>query len=80
MGYTELIMIISGFIGSLGFALLFNIRGKRFIATGFGGLLATVLYVLFDKLIQTEAITYFLVAVIIAKGWICAECNKRFAG
>lgn len=74
MGYTELIMIISGFIGSLGFALLFNIRGKRFIATGFGGLLATVLYVLFDKLIQTEAITYFLVAVIIA---IYAEIMAR---
>lgn len=53
---------------------MFNIRGKRFIATGFGGLLATVLYVLFDKLIQTEAITYFLVAVIIA---IYAEIMAR---
>ena len=74
MEYNELIMIFSGFIGSLGFALLFNIRGKRFIATGFGGLLATILYVVFGNLIPSEALVYFLVAVIIS---IYAEIMAR---
>ena len=74
MGYDDLIKIISGFIGSLGFAILFNIRGKRLVATGFGGLISIVLYVLFCNIIEAEAINYFLVAVIIS---IYAEIMAR---
>ena len=44
MSLTEIIQIITGFIGSLGFAVLFNIRGKRLIAAAFGGFLSWTLF------------------------------------
>ena len=74
MELNELIKIFSGFIGSLGFALLFNIRDKRLIATGLGGLLASILYIVFCRLLPSEALNYFLVAAIIS---IYAEIMAR---
>ena len=37
MTKTEILQILSGFAGSIGFCILFNIRGKRFVATAIGG-------------------------------------------
>ncbi|MBQ8649242.1 MAG: threonine/serine exporter family protein [Clostridia bacterium] len=62
----ELIQIITGFIGSCAFAILFNIRGKRFAATAFGGFLSWLLFVILSRIIQTEALNYFIVAALIS--------------
>ena len=66
MSKTEIIQIITGFIGSFGFALLFNIRGKRLAAATTGGFLSWLLFVLLDGAVGNEVIRYFLVAVLIS--------------
>lgn len=63
---AEIIQIISGFVGTLGFAVLFNIRGARFIFGGIGGFLSWLLFVLFSRILPSEPINYFLVAMLIS--------------
>ena len=62
MTCAELIQIVSGFIGSLGFAVLFNVRGKRLVAASLGGLFSWLLFVLIGKIVESEVIAYFIVA------------------
>lgn len=40
------IQLISSFFGSVGFALMFNLRGKKVLWTAFGGFLAWFVYLL----------------------------------
>ena len=61
---TALIQIITGCIGAAGFALLYNIRGKRFVFSALGGLLATLFYVGFGLFIENEILSYFICAVL----------------
>lgn len=74
MTKAELIQIISGFIGTLGFTVLFNIRGKRLVFTALGGFLSWTLFVIFSKFIQSEPLNYFLVALTVS---IYAEVMAR---
>ena len=71
---NEIIQIIMGFIGSLGFGILFNVRGKRLIFASIGGLLSWGLFVLFSMFLKSEPLNYFLVALIIS---IYAEIMAR---
>lgn len=66
MTQQQIIQILSGFIGILGFAVLFNIRGKRFVFAGLGGLLSWLMFVLLSRMIPSEPVNYFLVAVLIS--------------
>lgn len=66
MNNTEIIQIIAGFISSLCFGILFNMRGKRLFATAFGGLIALCLFLLLSQSITNEPIVYFLVSVFIS--------------
>ena len=66
MTLQELIQILSGFVGSLCFGILFNMRGKRLIAASFGGLLSWGLFVMISYFIPSEPINYFLVAAVIS--------------
>ena len=66
MTSTELIQIVAGFVGTLGFAVLFNIRGKRFVFAGLGGLLSWILFILLNRVIPNEPVCYFFVAVMIS--------------
>lgn len=61
-----LIQIISGFVGTVGFAVILNIRGKRLLVTALGGLGAWALYLLLGMLIPGEPIRYFLVALTVS--------------
>lgn len=58
----EIIQIIAGTIGTLGFTILFNIRQKRLLFTTLGGFLSWTLFIVFSKFIQSEPLNYFLVA------------------
>ena len=74
MTQTEVLQVLSGFIGSVGFAILFNIRGKRLLAATIGGMLSWLLFVILNTYIKNEVVTYFVVASIIS---IYAEIMAR---
>ena len=74
MTYTEIIQIIMGCLGSLGFSVLFNIRGKRLITATLGGLFAWFLFVVFSYFVKNEPLNYFLVSTIMT---IYAELMAR---
>lgn len=63
---TELVQIITGFFGSLGFGILFNVRGKRLLAASLAGLFSWSLYLLLGVWIADEALRYFIVAFVIS--------------
>ena len=66
MTQTEIIQILSGFIGSIGFAVLFVIRGKRLVAATTGGLLSWLLFIILGRYIANEPVRYFIVALVIS--------------
>lgn len=66
MTQTQIIQILAGFVGSLGFAVLFNIRGKRLVAAAIGGLLSWLLFVVLGTYIASEPVRYFIVALVIS--------------
>ena len=71
---AELVQIITGFIGTCGFAVLFNVRGKRCGFVVLGGLISWSLFVLFDQFIASEAVNYFIVSFLMS---IYAEILAR---
>ena len=66
MTSTEILQIITGFLGSFAFALLFNIRGKKLVFAALGGFLSWMLFVLLKFVTENEPIRYFIVAVLIS--------------
>ena len=73
---TELIQILSGTVGSMGFAMMFNIRDKRLLLATVGGFLSWTLYLLFNYLTSSEVFSYLVVSFIIT---IYAEIMARVA-
>lgn len=71
---TNAIQVLAGLIGSIGFAVLFNIRGKRLVASSIGGGLSWLLYLLLNTYISNEAVNYFIVSFIIS---VYAEIMAR---
>lgn len=62
----EVIQLITALIGSLGFGILFNVRGKKLLAAGVGGFLAWGLCLGLTFLVKSEPVNYFIVAVVIS--------------
>ena len=62
----EIVQILTGFIGALGFGILFNLKGKRLLAGAIGGLLSWGIFVALSQFIASEAINYFIVSVLIS--------------
>lgn len=58
----DVIQILSGFVGSVCFAVLYNIRGKRLIVAGLGGGFSWFLFLLLSGFISNEALNYFIVS------------------
>lgn len=74
---TEIIQILMGFIGSFGFAVLYNIRGKRLVMASLGGFLSWTLFVILSQFIDNEPVNYFIVALAISLyAEIMARCLK----
>ena len=63
---TELTQILTATVGSLGFGIPFNVRGKRLIAVSAGGGVAWALYLLFFAMTRSLGISYFLVSLTLA--------------
>ena len=77
MTSTEILQIITGFLGSFGFAILFNIRGKRLLFAALGGFLSCALFVLLKFITESEPIRYFIVSVTLSLyAEVMARCLK----
>ncbi len=74
MNQTEILQILTGLIGATGFAILYNIRGKRLAFAALGGGLSWLFYLLLHRLFANEVLCYFLVSTLLA---IYAEVMAR---
>ena len=74
MTWTQFIQILAGGVGSLGFACLFNIRGKRLLVATLGGVLSWFLFVIFSYFIPSDPINYFCVSLLVS---LFAEAMAR---
>ncbi len=61
-----LIQIVTGCLGAAGFALLYNIRGRRLLFATLGGLLSWLVYLLSYQLWPNEILCYFIAATLVA--------------
>lgn len=66
MGMNELLQILAATVGTLGFGIVFHVRGKKLFSVAFGGCLGWVLFLLFGFFIESEVVRYFIVSVIIS--------------
>ena len=62
MDLNDLIQIFTGFLGSLGFSVLFNIRGRKLWVASLGGLISWTIFLLLEPVFQGEASRYFFAA------------------
>ena len=62
----SIIQVIMGAIGSFGFSVLYNIRGKKLVLAGLGGLLSWSLCLILQIWFDSEVFRYFLSAAFVA--------------
>lgn len=63
---TENVMeLVTAFLGSLGFALLFHVRREKLLLASLGGLLAWVVYLLAGYWSGQDVVRYFVSAVVL---------------
>lgn len=74
MSKMEILQVITGFLGACGFAILYNIRGKRLAFAALGGGLSWLFYLLLHRMFSNEVLCYFLVSTLLA---IYAEVMAR---
>lgn len=62
---NDFLQILMAGIASLGFAVLYNVRGTKLLVVGFGGIIAWSIYLFLGLYIESEAIRYFAITVFI---------------
>ncbi len=60
------LQVIMGTVGTVGFAVLFNIRNKKLVMVATGGFLSWAIYLLIEYFTHNEVFGYFISAVIIS--------------
>ncbi len=60
MTLNDIIQILMGYLGTLGFNILFNLRGKKLWLASFGGLLSWTVVLLLDTWLPSETMRFFL--------------------
>ncbi len=63
---NEIIQIAASFCGTLGFCVLFNMRGKRVLFSSLGAMVAWVLYLLLNRVLPNDILCYLIVSLIMA--------------
>lgn len=58
----NVIQVLMGGLGSLGFNILFNIRGRKLVIATLGGVISWAVFLLLEPLFPGEAIRYFFAA------------------
>ena len=61
-----IIQVVAALLGTLGFGVLFNIRGKRLVAATLGGMFAWALYLLLFHFMENDVLCYFIVSLVAA--------------
>lgn len=59
------LQIITAFLGSLGFSVLFNIRRTKLLIAGLGGMLSWSVYLLLGLYFDSDPIRYFFAAIFV---------------
>ena len=59
------ICVAAGFFGSLGFAIIYNIRGRRVLIPAIGGAVFWAVYLVFLHFVNNEYLGFFVVAILI---------------
>lgn len=62
---TYALQIITAFLGSLGFSVLFNIRRTKLLIAGLGGMLSWSVYLLLGLAFDSDPIRYFFAAIFV---------------
>ena len=57
-----IIRVIAAAVGTLGFGVLFNLRGKKLLVGALGGMFAWLLFEVLGGAVQNEPIRYFIVS------------------
>ncbi len=63
---TGYLQILWGLIGTVGFGILFNIRGAKLVVAACGGVLSWGLFLLLDHWVDNDPINYFVVALCVS--------------
>ena len=58
----DLIQVFTGFLGSLGFSILFQLKGKKLLIASLGGLMSWAVFLLAEPLLPGEPARYLLSA------------------
>ena len=66
IGTKEIVQLIAATLATFGFAVLFNIRGKKLIGVTLGGLVGWVVYLTSVHLLSDDTLPYFIAAVAIS--------------
>ena len=65
MTQQDIIQLITGTLGSLGFCLLYNLRGRKLLIASLGGFVAWFVYLIFQFMIPDESIRYLISSAVI---------------
>lgn len=78
MKYLDaVIQIIMGGLGTLGFNILFNIRGRKLVLATIGGLISWTVFLAIEPILPSEAFRYCIAtAVVTLYGEILARVEK----
>ena len=77
MEWNALLEILAAAVGTLGFALVFHIRGKKIFYVTFGGILGWALYLLLGLFFENEFARYLIVSVAVSLyAEIMARCLR----
>ena len=64
MTFTDaVIQILAGVAGTLGFGILFNVRGRKLLCGCLGAFISWSLYLIFSLFIPSEILVYLLVSI-----------------
>ncbi len=64
--FDGILQVVTGCVGTFGFCILFNIRGKKAALASLGGFLSWALFLLLGFWIESDVIRYFLVSTAIS--------------
>ncbi len=61
---SELLQLVTAFIGTFGFSILFHIRGRKLWLAALGGLFAWTMFLALGFFIESEPVRYFIVSML----------------
>ena len=76
MSLQDIIQIVMGYLGTLGFNILFNLRGRKLWLASFGGFISWFVVLFLEKWVPSEMIRYFMGS---AAGAVYGEVLARIA-